>query len=65
MAVYELDDLDRDGNSLGYRQWRQTLRELAKCYETGDWSDPWERQVTKLQLPGWAFFEDDYTLAAS
>lgn len=57
---YELDDKDFDGKSLGYRQWRQTLRELAECLDSGQWDEPWERQIVSLRLPGWAFSAGAY-----
>lgn len=56
----ELDDLDRDGHSLGETQRRSLLWELAKCIETGDWREPWERNVITLGLPGWAYSEDAF-----
>lgn len=59
---YDIDDRDRDGIRLGEVQRRRTLRQLAACYESGDWREPWEKQITKLRLPGWAFTSDDYQL---
>jgi hypothetical protein len=61
-CCYELDDTDWDGKSLGFRQWRKTLRQLAECYETDDWSEPYERQIVSLRLPGWAFSEESYSI---
>lgn len=60
VAAYEIDDRDGDNRSLGYRQWRQTLTDLARCYETGDWREPHEKQITSLRLPGWAFSQELY-----
>jgi hypothetical protein len=60
---YEIDDTDCDGKSLGYRQWRQTLRALAECHDSGDWSEPFENQIVSLRLPGWAFSQDQYSLS--
>jgi len=60
VAAYEINDRDSDNKSLGYQQWRATLASLARCYETGDWREPWEKQITSLRLPGWAFTEDLY-----
>ena len=62
VGVYELDDTDRDGAALGRQQRRELLRELAECLNRDDWSEPWERQVTALRLPGWAWNDDAYTL---
>lgn len=61
-GAYDLRDNDRHGESLGERQWRRALREIAKCHKTGDWSDPWEREVVSLELPAFAFSEDSYQL---
>lgn len=62
VANYDIDDRDQRGNRLGERQRRATLLELAECYRTGDWREPFEKQITKLRLPGWAFGVDDYQL---
>lgn len=64
VATYELDDSDRNrgGRSLGYQQWRDTLTQLAECYQTGDWREPYEREIVSLRMPGWAFTEDAYTI---
>lgn len=59
VAVYDIDDM-RNGKSLGEQQWRETLNQLAECYASGDWSNPWESQITSLSIPNWAFFEDAY-----
>jgi hypothetical protein len=61
VAVYDPDDSDyRSGRSVGEDQYRATLRQLAECFASADWSNPWESQVTRLELPGWAFSEDQY-----
>ena len=39
-----------------------SLTRLAECYRTGDWSDPEEKQITELSLPGWAYQQSDYEL---
>lgn len=61
-GAYDLGDKGRDGKSLGERQWRRALLEIAKCFESGDWSDPWEREIISLELPAFAFTEDSYQL---
>lgn len=61
-GAYEIVDNDRDGKSLGHRQWRRALREIAECYESGNWEEPYEREIVALQIPGWAFTEDAYQL---
>lgn len=60
VACYEVDDRDRQGFNLGAAQRRRTLYELAECYRTDDWREPWEKSVVTLQLPPWAFSEDAY-----
>lgn len=60
VACYEVDDRDFQGFSLGVSQRRRTLFDLAECYHTDDWREPWEKSVVTLQLPGWAFHEDSY-----
>lgn len=62
-GAYEIDDrnyFDVRTPRLGEKQWRQLLRDLAKCYETGDWSDPFEREICELKLPSFAFSESAY-----
>ena len=61
-GAYDLCDKGRDGKSLGEKQWRRAITEIAKCYESGDWSDPWEREIISLELPAFAFSEDSYQL---
>ena len=60
VANYELDDRDKEGYSLGEGQRRTLLHWIAKCMESGDWREPWERKPITLQLPSWAFHEDSY-----
>jgi exodeoxyribonuclease VIII len=60
VACYEVDDRDRQGFNLGAAQRRRMLYELAECYRTNDWREPWEKSVVTLQLPAWAFQEDSY-----
>ena len=38
------------------------LVRLAEAYRTGDWSDPEEKQVTELALPGYVYYQSDYEL---
>lgn len=60
-GCYEIDDRDYGDvrvPRLGEQQWRRTLHELAECVSTGDFSDPFERQILELKLPGYAFQED-------
>lgn len=61
-GAYDIQDIDRDGRSLGKRQWRRALKQIAECFESGDWSDPWEHEVFSLGLPAFAFSEDQYQL---
>lgn len=64
-GAYSIDDrdlMDARTPRVGEQQWRRTLRALAECYETGDWSDPFEREILDLRLPQWAFTEDSYQL---
>jgi hypothetical protein len=65
VAIYEIDDRDRDGIRLGVAQRRETLRTLADCLAKDDWREPWETQVTALRLPGWAFTENDYQMGVT
>lgn len=61
-AVYEIRASDLE---LGSKQRRETLIALAKCYDSGDWSEPHEREIITLGLPGWAYSEDSYLLGES
>ena len=60
VASYQIDDKDREGFSLGITQRRRLLHELAECYASGDWRDPFEKLVMTLQIPTFAFTEDAY-----
>jgi len=62
-GAYEIDDRDMWDHrtpSLGQKQWRQILRDLAECYATNDWSDPFEREIVSLRLPQFAFSESQW-----
>lgn len=62
-GAYELGDYDRYTNtSLGLMEWRYALRSLAKCVETGDYSDAWEHEVMRLDYPAYAFTQRQYQL---
>lgn len=60
VAVYDINDKDEQGCSLGATQRNATLRQLREAIESGDWSEPWERQVNELKLPRFAWLEDDF-----
>lgn len=64
VAFYDLDDL-RDGVRLGESQRRKTLRDLSQCLATDDWREEWEKQITKLRMPAWAWTENDYQMESS
>lgn len=34
---------------------RRLLNDVAGCIESGDWSEPWERDITPLPVRPWAF----------
>lgn len=62
-GAYELGDTDRYLNrSLGFMEWRHTLRTLAKCIETGDFADAWEMEVMRLDYPAYAFTQSQYQI---
>lgn len=52
VGVHELSEAEIE---LGRRQNRLYLNRLAKCYETGDWSPWWSKQVNTLRYPPYAF----------
>lgn len=54
-ASYELDQVAIER---GRQENKETLRALAECYQSGEWSDPWERTITRLALPDWAMRDD-------
>lgn len=58
-ACYELDEA---AIKRGRQENRDALTALASCIESGDWSDPFERQITRLSLPDWCF-RDDWRIA--
>ena len=62
VAVYEIDDRTEPTSNihLGDVQRKTMMEELKHCLDTGDWSDPWERDVNTLPLPRWAYTEDEY-----
>lgn len=64
-GAYDIDDRDRNGKSLGYRQWKRALKEIADCFDRNDFSEPWETQICSLALPAFAFSEDAYHMGAN
>lgn len=61
-GAYNLVDNSWDGTSNGHAQWRRALEQIAECYATGDWSDPWEREVIDLAAPAFAYSENAYLM---
>lgn len=62
-GAYNIGDFDARINAhLGAVQRRYTLNAMARCYETGDFSDAWEREIMDLEFPAYAFTEDQYQL---
>lgn len=57
-ACYELDD---SAMTLGWQQNQSTLRNIARCYESGDWCSDHEKQIVTVSLPRWAASDDDET----
>lgn len=62
VAVYDYDDRDNEGRSLGRRQWRETIDALVRCLDTNDWREPFEKSIITLRPPGWAFTEDSFLM---
>ena len=50
VAVYELDEEDL---GLGAAENRATLREIAECTRTGNWSPEWAQRAHVVKLPKW------------
>ena len=41
------------------------IDQLVKCYETGNWRTPGADEVTRLSLPNWAKYADQYSIGGS
>lgn len=59
VACYEPDEADLED---AHKENRADLNALAKCLETGDWREPWERQINVLPLPRWKRYEHEWNL---
>lgn len=60
-GAYNLGDYDSRMNApLGAIERRHTLNELALCCESGDFSDPWESAIMDVELPAYAFTQQQY-----
>jgi hypothetical protein len=57
VAIYELDE---EALKLGARQNRALLNRLAGCYRTGQWEAAHEKQINKLSLPPYAYYENQW-----
>lgn len=62
-GAYNLGDFDSRMNApLGAMERRASLNALAACCDSGDFSDPWERQIMDLEFPAYAFTQSAYQL---
>lgn len=57
VAVYELDSAAME---LGRRQVHESLEQLAKCMETGQWEAIHERATLTIALPRWTEHQDEW-----
>lgn len=57
VAVYQFDD---EAVAMAHSQNQDTMRALAKCMETGDWRDEFEKEAKVLGLPRWVNFEHEW-----
>ena len=49
--VCRVFEFDADSLAAGRREVLEGLRQLRRCQETGDWSEPGEHEITTLRLP--------------
>lgn len=52
-------ELDSESVAAAKEARERIMADLYKCYQSGDWSEPWERTVTKLSVRPFAFFTGD------
>jgi hypothetical protein len=50
VAVHELD---LETVELGEDKYRDTLRKIRECVDSGDWSEPWEKKINKINVRPW------------
>ena len=55
---FGLYEVDSEAITLGHRQNQRALEQLARCYESGDWSGEFAHSVTKVSLPRYAFNQE-------
>lgn len=48
----------------GRRKYRELIRQVAACYESGVWAEDGWDEIIEVDEPRWASYEDDYTLEA-
>lgn len=53
--AYQLDDDSREGAVLTRKN---AMNDLAECMRTGNFAEPWEGQVTKVSVRGFAFSQE-------
>lgn len=51
-VVYQMDE---DTLALGHSQNQEDLARLARCRQSGDWTNEWQRGRQTLRLPAYAF----------
>lgn len=57
-----LYELSAEAVEFGREQIRNSLGELAKCFETGDWRSPHEKIISVINLPRWAYSHDQWEI---
>jgi len=52
-------ELDSESVAAAREARERLMADLMRCYQSGDWSESWERTVTKLSVRPFAFFTGD------
>lgn len=52
-------ELDSESVAAAKEARERLMADLSQCYTSGDWSESWERTVTKLSVRPFAFFTGD------
>lgn len=53
-AVHELEEAESQTRSRADARRRKLLGDLAMCYASGDWSEPWEGPINQIKLNQYA-----------
>lgn len=60
-APYRTCEYDYQLRAADWAEYRRTLEQLAECYQTNDWREPWEHEPHTIESDRWTLHSDAVT----